>query len=120
MDVAILETFFASEGTPAEELLGVEDEWGAFIRIMFIFAFCCALEVQTFAMNRLSLLLIALLSIKVFVQAFARWSKVAQWIQFVVDWMTSIFAFYVFMIEFTNQIYQREVFHIFKWSDEQS
>ena len=118
--IEILDTFFASDTTPANDLSGVNDPWGNFIRLMFISAFSCALLVQTFAMNRLSSTLIGLLCLKNFAAAFAGWSKAAQWVQFALGWTTAVFAFYVFLVELTNQIYQREVFRVFKWSEQHS
>lgn len=118
--ISILETFFATETSPADDLLGMSDPLGYFIRLFFIFAFCCALEVQTFAMNKLSSTLIALLSIKVFCQAFTGWFVGAMWAQLVFGWITSAFAFYVFLVEFTNSIYHREVFRVHRWSEKRS
>lgn len=118
--IEILSTFFASETTPANDLSGVTDPWGNFIRIMFVFAFSCALLVQTFAMNRLSSTLIGLLCLKNFASAFAGFSKVAEWVQFALGWTLALFAYYVFLVEFTNQIYNREVFRVFKWSEQHS
>jgi len=116
--IAILQTYVGVVDEEAE--LRPEDEWGYFLRGLFILAFCCALLVQTFAMNKLSTTLISLLCIKVLTSAFTSWSRVAQWLQFVVGWVTAFFAFYVFLVEFTNQIYHREVFRVFRWSEEHS
>ena len=118
--ILILKTYGASIDTPAYDLLSLSDPWGDLIRVMFIFAFCCALLVQTFAMNRLSSTLIGLLCAKVFFQAFAGLSTGVKWTQFIFGCLTSVFAFYVFLVEFTNQVYQREVFRVFKWSEEHS
>lgn len=117
--VAILEAY-ASDGTTAQDLILMSDPWGNFVRILFILAFCLALEIQTFAMNRLSSILIGLLCLKFFVQALAAWSTAAQWAQFAFGVLTSAFAFYVFVVEFTNQIYHRQIFRVYKWSEENS
>ena len=71
-------------------------------------------------MNKLSTTLISLLCIKIAFGAFGGWSKAAQWCQFVFGWLTSAMAFYIFFIELTNQVYKREVFRTFKWSEEHS
>jgi succinate-acetate transporter protein len=80
------------------------DAWGNFIRLWFILAFCIGLEIQTFAMNKLSSTLIGLLSLKVFFQALIPWSNACAWLTFGVGWATSLFAYYVFLTEFTNQV----------------
>jgi succinate-acetate transporter protein len=116
----ILRTFFASEGTVAYDMLEGHDPWGSFFRSMFVFAFSVALLIQTFAMNRLSSTLIGLLCFKMLFSAFAGWSVALRWCQFVFGWMTSVFAFYVFVVELTNSIYHREVFPVYKWSLETS
>lgn len=116
----MLNSHFSPEGTVAYELLDNEDPWGYFFRSLFIFGFSAALLKQTFVMNRLSTTLIALLCLKVGLSAFGGWNKYIQWIQVGVGWCTSIFAFYVFLVELTNGIYHREVFRVFKWSPEYS
>jgi hypothetical protein len=108
------------QGTLADDLAGITDPWGNFSRIIFVFAFCCALLIQTFAMNRLSTTLIALLCIKVALQAVAGWSTTVQWLQLVFGVVPAAFAFYVFLVELTNQVYRREVFPVMKWSDQHS
>jgi len=40
------------------------------------------------------------------------------WTQFVLDVLTSSLAFYIYLVEFTNQVYQREVFTVWRWSEE--
>lgn len=117
---AILRFYFASDGTLAYDLLSEPDDWGIFVRSLFVFGFSAALLKQTFVMNRLSTTLIALLCCKVFFQAFAIFTNVILWFQFVFGWLTSVFAFYVFLVELTNAIYKREVFPTYKWSTEHS
>lgn len=102
------------------ELDSVSDPWGNFFLTMIILAFCAALEIQTFAMNKLSTTLIGLLCGKVLFQAFVGWSVVAQWGQFAFGTVTCLFAFYMFLVELTNAIYHREVFPVHKWSEEKS
>jgi len=79
-----------------------------------------ALLKQTFVMSKLSTTLIALLCGKIACQAVAGWSDTMKWMQVVFGWITSWFAFYVFLVEFTNQVYHREVFKTHKWSVENS
>lgn len=115
----ILETHFSTPGTLAADLTE-PDQWGAFIRSSYVLAFVIALLKQTFVMSKLSTTLIALLCFKVFFQALAGWSDVLLWMQVIFGWMTSWFAFYVFLVEFTNQVYHREVFETYKWSEKNS
>ena len=116
----ILQTHFSGTDTPANEFLGEADPWFNFVRIAIIFAFCCALEVQTWTMNKLSSILVGILCVKLFFQSFAPWSLGAEWMEFILGWVLTCFAFYVFFVEFTNQVYQRTVFPMYKWSEEES
>jgi hypothetical protein len=115
----ILETYFAETGTVAADLTE-PDPWGAFIRAAYILAFVVAVLKQTFVLSKLSTILVSLLCGKVFFQALAGWSDVCLWIQVIFGWTTSIFAYYLFLVEFTNQVYHREVFETYKWSDKHS
>ena len=117
----ILESFFyPTEPADVVEELGQTDPWGSFVRAMYILAFTMTLLKQTFVMSKLSTTLIALLCGKIACQAVAGWSETLQWMQVVFGWLTSWFAFYVFLVEFTNQVYHREVFKTYKWSVENS
>lgn len=97
--IVILNAHFSGGGTPAKDLIGEADDWGNFVRLMFILAFCIGLEIQTFVMNKLSSTLIGLLCLKVFFHAVSPWSMACLF-----GWLTSFFAFYVFLTEFTNQV----------------
>lgn len=119
--VVTLQTFLASDGTmAADELAGMADPVGGFIRTMYIFAFSCVLLKQTLVMNKLSTTLISLLCSKLAFQALAQWFEAARYGQLASGWLTSIFAFYVFTTELTNAVYHREVFPVYKWSDKTS
>jgi succinate-acetate transporter protein len=115
----ILETYFSGTGTEAADLTE-PDPWGSFIRASYVLAFAIAVLKQTFVMSKLSTILISLLICKVFFQALAGWSDVFLWMQVVFGWATSFFAYYLFLVEFTNQVYHREVFETYKWSDKYS
>ena len=117
---SILRLHFSPPDSEAGEMLDNTDPWGLFFRSLFVFAFSCALEKQTFVMSKLSSTLIGLLCLKVGAQAFTGWSEVLQWFQLVFGTITSVFAFFVFLVEFTNGVYHREVFPSFKWSVEHS
>lgn len=117
---SILSLHFSPPDSEAGELLDRSDPWGVCIRAIFVFLFSCALLKQTFVMSQLSTTLIGLLCLKVGVQAFTGWSEVMEWLQLVFGTITSVFAFYVFLTELTNGVYQREVFPPFKWSKEHS
>ena len=97
-----------------DDLLGA-DPVGLFIRNFYIFAFACVLFKQTLVMNKLSTTIITLLCILMFSTSLSGWTVVFAWIQMIVGWMTSVFAFYVFTSEFTNEVYQREVFKMYPW-----
>jgi succinate-acetate transporter protein len=116
----ILNLYFVSPESEASYLLDNSDPWGVFFRSLFVFCFTGALLKQTLVMSRLSTILIFLLLLKVGAQAFTGWSVVFQWIQLVVGTLTSVFAFYVFLVDFTNGVYHREVFNPHKWSSEHS
>ena len=119
--VVTLQTFLASDGTVAvDDLAGMADPVGGFIRTMYIFAFSCVLLKQTLVMNKLSTTLISLLCSKLAFQALAQWFDAARYGQLASGWLTSLFAFYVFTTELTNAVYHREVFPVYKWSDKTS
>jgi hypothetical protein len=42
------------------------------------------------------------------------------WMQFVAGIISSLFAFYLFVIELTNQVYHREVYKSYKWNEQDS
>jgi succinate-acetate transporter protein len=118
--IAILKTHFSDAGSRAEELLQSPDPGGAFFRQVFILMFCCVLLKQTLVMNRLSTTLITLLCCKVAAGSLTGYSEAMKWAQLVLGTLTSLFAFWVFTVELTNQIYNREVFPVYKWSDKHS
>lgn len=121
----ILETHFSAEGTMAESLLdGPVDNVGAFIRVLYVFFFTYALWKQTFVMSKLSTTLISLLCAKLIVQAFRLLREDSDgtlaYLQLIVGWATSAFAFWMFLVEFTNGVYKKQVYPTFKWSEEHS
>lgn len=118
----ILDTHFSDPETSVAgaELLEQQDPWGSLIRACYVLAFTLALLKQTLTMSKLSTTLIALLSFKIVGQAGAGWSDAAAWVQVIFGWLTSWFAFYVFLVEFTNQVYHRDVFCTYKWSVQNS
>lgn len=97
-----------------DELLG-PDPVGNFIRHVYIFGFACVLFKQTLVMYRLTTALITLLCCLTFVTSFAGWSIAFEWMQMIFGFMVSIFSFYTFTVEFTNEVYQREVFKMYPW-----
>ena len=120
----ILQVYVAVPGTQAHDILAAaadandEDPVGKFIRTMFMLSFTVALWIQTFHMNRLSTILIFLLGLKLLFGSLTGFTETSmQYAQLVTGYMTSIFAFYVFLVEFTNNVYNREVFGTYKWSD---
>eukprot|EP00977_Amphora_coffeiformis_P013128 scaffold3396_cov176-Amphora_coffeaeformis.AAC.1 len=121
--IQILTNHFSALGNSrADELLQAsgDDPWGHCLGQVFKLAFCCTLLLQTFVMHRLSTALITLLCVKTAFSVFTGWSEEMKWSEFVVGWMLSAFAFYVFLVEFTNQVYNREVFPTYKWSEKNS
>ncbi|GAX16513.1 uncharacterized protein FisN_7Lh234 [Fistulifera solaris] len=122
---SILETYFASEGSMAESLLeGPVDSIGSFIRVLFVFLFTCALWKQTFVMSKLSTTLISLLCAKLIVHAFRLLRDdqdgALAYMQLIIGWLTSAFAFWMFLVEFTNGVYKNQVYPTYKWSEEHS
>jgi hypothetical protein len=116
----ILQYYFASDGTNAQAMIAEENPWFRVVKDIYILAFVLVLLVQTFAMNKLSSVMIALLATKILVAIFASWSTGALWVEFVLGWITSAFAFYVFAVELTNQVYHRELLPEYKWSPDDS
>lgn len=114
----ILETYFL--GDVPEDLLEQDDPLGSAIRNWYILAFTGVLLKQTFVMNKLSTILIGLLCIKILAASLAGWSTAMAWLQMGVGWITSIFAFFVFTVELTNNVYHRQVFPTFKWDQNHS
>lgn len=115
----VLVTFFSGYD-PADNLIADSDPWGDCIRALYELAFSVVLLIQTLRINRLSTSVITLLCFKLLFAAFAGWNTAVRWIYFVFSWLTSFMAFYVSMVEMTNQVYQREVFRTFKWSESDS
>eukprot|EP00978_Attheya_sp_CCMP212_P021769 scaffold63999_cov51-Attheya_sp.AAC.2 len=123
----ILNSYF----TPEDVLAGESpvDPWGNCIRQLYVLLFSLALFKQTFQMNKLSSTLIFLLCMKLVCGALSGFSfddgndagnLYFQWGQVVFGWITSFFAFYVFMAEFTNEVHHKQVFNVHKWSDDHS
>jgi succinate-acetate transporter protein len=113
----IFTSFFPAD-IPDEYL--VDDPVGQFIRSFYIFGFVCVLFKQTLVMNRLTTTLITLLCCLTFATSMAGWSLAFEWIQMIFGWGVSLFAFYTFTAEFTNEVYQREVFKMYPWEVDSS
>lgn len=120
----ILQLYFATPGTEAHSILAVAtesndmDPVGRFVRTMFMLSFVVALWIQTFCMNRLSTILIFLLGLKMLFGSLTGFTETSmQYAQLVTGYLTSIFAFFVFLVEFTNSVYDREVFRTYKWNE---
>ena len=119
----ILETHFSGPGTKAYELKQVEsshDPWGTMVRLLYIMGFVVVLLGNTFAGSKASTCLMSLLICKFLCQIGAAWSDAAGWMQVFFGWLVSWLAFYVFIVEMTNQVYHREVFELHKWSEDHS
>ncbi|GAX16512.1 hypothetical protein FisN_7Lu238 [Fistulifera solaris] len=121
----ILETHFSSEGTMAENLLeGPVDNVGNFVQTSFLFAFVCGLWLQSFLLSKLTTMLISLSCMKLVIQALRLLRNdndgPLAYMQVIVGWATSAFAFCVFIVEFTNSVYGGDVFPTWKWSEEHS
>merc|ERR1712183_1012765 len=48
----------------------------------------------------------------------APFSHPCKWIQLVFGWLLTIWAFYTFTVEFTNEVYNREVINMFRWNND--
>jgi succinate-acetate transporter protein len=121
----ILETHFSSEGTMADDLLdGSVDNVGECVQTLFILAFVCGLWLQSFLLSKLTTVLISLSCTKLVIQAFRLLRDdndgPLAYMQLIVGWATSAFAFWVFIVEFTNSVYGGDVFPTWKWSEEHS
>jgi uncharacterized protein len=114
----ILTTYFPDQ-IPAE-YLEAGDPVGNFIRNIYITAFLCVLLKQTFVSSKLSSLLIGVVLVFVFVSAISGWSTAFEWVQVILGTIVSLLAFYVYGAEFTNEVYQEEVFYMHPWSEESS
>ena len=109
----ILKAYFP-EQIP-DHFLG-SDAVGGFIRNLYIFGFACVLFKQTLTMNKLSSTLIGLLMILMLSTSIAGWSLAFQWIQLIAGTAVSLWAFFAFTCEFTNEVYHREVFNLYPWT----
>jgi succinate-acetate transporter protein len=117
----ILQTHFTEENSSsANEFEENPDKWGKLIMHSYILAFVLTLLKQTLIMNKLSTLVIVLLSCYVTCQLFTPWSEAMKWVQIVFGFLVSWSGFYLFVVEFTNNVYHREVFNIYPWSVEHS
>jgi succinate-acetate transporter protein len=120
----ILNNYFAVPGTAAHEILAShkdDDAVGQFIQNMFLLSFTVALCIQTFRMNQLSTILLVLLGIKIVFSSLAGFVGIGmQYAELAMGYVVCLFAFYVFLVEFTNNVYQRDVFNMYKWSDDHS
>jgi succinate-acetate transporter protein len=120
----ILETHFSEPGTVAYELRNnsadYHDPWGTLVRLAYIMSFVLALLYNTFAGSKVSTVLMSLLTCKFICQMGASWSDAAGWMQVFFGWLVSWLAFYVFLVELTNNVYHREVLQLHKWSEEHS
>jgi hypothetical protein len=120
----ILETHFSEPGTVAYELRNnsadYHDPWGTLVRLAYIMSFVLALLYNTFAGSKVSTVLMSLLTCKFICQIGASWSDAAGWMQVFFGWLVSWLAFYVFLVELTNNVYHREVLQLHKWSEEHS
>lgn len=78
------------------------------------------LLIQTFRTNKLSTSVITLVCFKLLFASFASWNIVVRWFYFIFAWLTSFMAFYVALVEMTNQVYHDEIFKTYKWSESDS
>ena len=104
------------EQIPTEFLAG-SDPVGGFIRNFYIFGFVCVLFKQTLNINKLSSILIAGLMVQMIATSVAGWSLACQWIQLFASTFVSLWAFFAFAIEFTNEVYHKEVFNVWPWHE---
>jgi len=111
----ILQSYFPDQ-IPDSLLLGT-DHAGIFILNFYILAFCCVLFKQTFNMNKISSILIALLISLRLVACFSQWSLALQWVQMVLAMLVSLWAFFAFTCEFTNEVYHYQVFYVYPWNE---
>lgn len=111
----ILMNYFPDE--IPESLFVASDPTGEFIRNMYIAVFVCILFKQTLVMNKLTTTLIGLLIIQLFATSVAGWSLAAEWIQMIMGWIVSLFAFFLSFAELTNEVYRREVINLYPWRE---
>lgn len=121
----ILETHFSPEGTMAAYLLdGPVDNVGDFVQTLFMLAFVCGLWLQSFLISKLTTALITLSCTKLTIQAFRLLRDdhggTLAYMQLILGWGASAFAFWMFLVEFTNSVYGGDVFQTWKWSEEHS
>lgn len=109
----ILTSYFPEE--IPENLLG-SDAVGNFVREFYIMMFACALFIQTLSMNKLTTALISILIVYLLAASLTGWNVVFEWIKMILGWIVSLFAFYLFVAELTNEVYQREVFNMLPWN----
>jgi len=83
---------------------------------MYIFGFVCVLFKQTLILNKITTSLIGILAVQVLAGCIAGWSEAFEWIEMILGWVVSVFAFGVSAIELTNEMYQREVVNMHPWT----
>ena len=98
-----------------DELRG-SDPGGSFIRNFYILAFVCVLFKQTLIMNKLSSILIGSLICLLFATCFAPWSVAFEWIQLICSIFVSLWSFFAFTSEFTNEVYHKEIYNVWPWT----
>mmetsp|Transcript_2861 Transcript_2861/g.4314 ORF Transcript_2861/g.4314 Transcript_2861/m.4314 type:complete len:393 (+) Transcript_2861:151-1329(+) len=112
----ILTTYFPADIDPV--LLDSSDNLGYCFRNLYILAFVMALFKQTLTMTKMTSTLIALLTVQLLATAISPYAVAVEWIAMIFGWIVSIFSFYVFTAEFTNEVYNREVFKLYPWKKE--
>jgi succinate-acetate transporter protein len=87
------------------------------VREVWIMLFACALFKQTLAMNMLTSGVVALLIAYLFSGSVAPWSEAFEWIRLILGFALSLYAFFLFYVELTNEVYHRKVYNLYPWSE---
>jgi uncharacterized protein len=87
------------------------------VREVWIMLFACALFKQTLAMNMLTSGLVAVLIAYLFSGSMAPWSEAFEWMRLIIGFVLSLYAFILFYVELTNEVYHRKVYNVYPWSE---
>jgi len=111
----ILVTYFPAQIPP--DVLGVDDEWGHFIRELYICFLAVVLLKITLTMNKTTTALLGTLIVKLIFAAVEEFNTTLLWIHCILTWLLSFFAGYVFYCEFVNEVYTPPHTHnLYPWN----
>jgi len=110
----ILVTYFPAQ--ISQDVLGVDDEWGHFIREIYICFLAVVLFKITLTMNKTTTALLGTLIVKLIFAAVEEFNTTLLWMHCILTWLLSFFAGYVFYCEFVNEVYTPPPHNLYPWN----